>query len=105
MYIKTTIALAESALNKKISEPRVRRSKLEQELDAENKDYERYKHLPWYAKEKLLEVRDRHDAHYWRVQEFKSYFKKTDLAVLELQNRIARLNDSVDGFVYVNVEE
>lgn len=105
MYIKTTTAVAESALIKKIEEASKLKQKRIEDIEFEKEDCKRFKSLPWYSGEKLWYAWDRDEESYWRISRLKGEIIHIDNAISGLTHKIAKLHDSVDGFVYVNVEE
>lgn len=105
MYIKTTTAIAESSLIKKIKEAYKLKQKRLEDIEFEKEDCKRFKSLPWYSSKKLWYAWDRDEESYWRISKLKGEIADIDDTISRLTHKIDKLCDSVDGFVYVNVEE
>ena len=105
MYIKTTTAIAESVLIKKIEEASKLKQKRLEDIEFEKEDCKRFKSLPWYSSEKFWYVWKRDEESYWRISMLKREIVDIDNIIHRLTHKIDKLHDSVDGFVYVDVEE
>ena len=105
MYvIKITIAVAETLINKDIETCSKKIEEFKKELQQEEEEYVRVKNLPWWSKESFLMIYDPDERIYWKRSEFNSDIKQCQEKIVSLTNKIQRLHDSVDGYVYVEVK-
>ena len=102
MYaIKTTIAVAESLINKDIETCAKKIEEFKKELTDLNSQYVEVNSLPWWSSTRLLFS----DMVYnMQKSNLVSYITQLQDKIASLTTKIQRLHDSVDGYVYVEVK-
>ena len=105
MYvIKTTFAVAEALINKDIEACAKKIEKFTKELQRVEEEYIRVKNLPWWSAEKFLNIVDPVEQLAFAKERANSDIKQCQYKIVSLTNKIQRLHDSVDGYVYVEVK-